>query len=465
MSANKKAPSWVKLHEWFVGKAATHDGDMTNRMASGKPAPIDMSAPAEQEQLQKSGYQTFLENASRTMIRFKKPEHLIKMIVKTIDEQLRVTHTAVLLYKEEKRSYILIDSKGSYGWKIPIGLIRLPVDNPLISVFTEKQSYLISETGILRHEDLIASLRNREILEKQPDFYDRIILIKRQMDLIKASICVPCYFKRDLLGILVLGEKMSGEPFTREEMGFFMTLANNAAMAIANAQLIEDLHQKVEEIKGMYMKEHSIFIHTAIALAAAIDARDPYTHGHTERVTNYSLAIAKELAGLPEVAAYHDFRETLQIAALLHDIGKIGIPDRILNKQSRLTPEEYEEIKKHCVIGSTILNPIKELRDVSKEVRAHQECYDGSGYPDGLKGSGIPLIARIIGVADAFDAITTNRAYRKARTAEEAVQELKRCSGSQFDPVIVSAFLLAYEKGNILTNGKPKRPPLVEDGS
>jgi HD-GYP domain-containing protein (c-di-GMP phosphodiesterase class II) len=378
------------------------------------------------------------------------------MIVKTIDEQLKVTHTAVLLYKEDKKSYILIDSKGSEGLKIPIGFIRLGVDNPLISVFSEKQSYLISETGILRYEDLIVSLRNREILEKQSDLYDRILLIKRQMDLMKASICVPCYFKRDLLGILVLGEKISSEPFTREEMGFFMTLANNAAMAIANAQLIENLHQKVEEIKGLYLKEHRIFIHTAIALAAAIDARDPYTHGHTERVTNYSLAIAKELEGLPEIAAYNNFRETLQIAALLHDIGKIGIPDRVLNKHTRLTPEEYEEIKKHSIIGSTILNPIKELRDVSREVRAHQECYDGSGYPDGLKGTGIPLIARIIGVADAFDAITTNRSYRKARTAEEAVQELKRCSGSQFDPVIVSAFLLAYEKGNILTNGKQK---------
>jgi len=296
-------------------------------------------------------------------------------------------------------------------------------------------------------------------------FYDRIILIKRQMDLIKASICVPCYFKRELLGILVLGEKVSGEPFNREEMGFFMTLANNAAMAIANAQLIENLHQKVEEIKGMYLREHRIFIHTAIALAAAIDARDPYTLGHTERVTNYSLAIAKELEGLPEMAAYSNFRETLQIAALLHDIGKIGIPDRVLNKHNKLTPEEYEEIKKHSVIGSTILNPIRELSDVSREVRAHQECYDGSGYPDGLKNNNIPLVARIIGVADAFDAITTNRSYRKGRSAEEAVQELKRCSGTQFDPVIVSAFLLAYEKGNILTNGKQKIFTSAEDGS
>lgn len=454
MTANKKTPSWEKFQEWFVGKAADKENDVKARTDGQQPHIIRSAAFDDSPAPLKADYQIFLENASRTMIRFRKPEHLIKMIVKTIDEQLKVNHTAVLLYKEDKKAYILIDSKGSSGLKIPIGFVRLAVDNALISVFSEKQSYLISETGILRYDDLIAALRNRETLEKQPDLYDKMLLIKRQMDLIKASLCVPCYFKRDLLGILVLGEKISGEQYSREEMGFFMTLANNAAMAIANAQLIENLHQKVEEIKDLYLKEHRIFIRTAIALAAAIDARDPYTHGHTERVTSYSLAIAHELSGLPEIATYKNFRETLQISALLHDIGKIGIPDHILNKHSKLTPEEYEEIKKHCVIGATILTPIKELRDVSREVRAHQECYDGSGYPDGLKGNSIPLIARIIGVADAFDAMTTNRSYRKSRTAEEAVMELKRCSGSQFDPVMVSAFVLAYEKGNIISNGK-----------
>jgi HD-GYP domain-containing protein (c-di-GMP phosphodiesterase class II) len=138
---------------------------------------------------------------------------------------------------------------------------------------------------------------------------------------------------------------------------------------------------------------------------------------------------------------------------LLHDVGKIGIPDYILSKNGKLTPEEYEEIKKHSIIGATILHPIKELSDVAREVRNHQECYDGSGYPDGLAGNNIPLVARIIAVADAFDAMTTNRPYRKRRTTEEAVQELKAKSGTQFDPIIVSAFLLAYEKGNIVNNG------------
>jgi len=448
---NKKDPSWAKFQSWFVEKLVTKDGGISpipSEKGNSLINPSPRQAPSE-----KYDYQAFLEKASRTMIRFKKPEHLIKMIVRNIDEQLKVTHTAVLLYKEDKNAYILIDSKGSEGIKIPIGFIRLAADNPLISVFSEKQSYLVSETGILRYEDVITGLRNRNILEHQANLYDKLLLIKKQMDLTKANICVPCYFKRDLLGILVLGEKISGEAFSREEMGFFVTLANDAAMAIANAQLIENLQQKVEEVKDLYVREHRIFIHTSIALAAAIDARDQYTHGHTERVTNYCLAISKELYGIPEMNNYKNFRETLQISALLHDIGKIGVPDHVLNKHGRLSPEEFEEIKKHSVIGATILHPIKELSDVAKEVRHHQEYYDGSGYPDGIKGNNIPLIARIISVADAFDAMTSNRPYRKRKTAEEALFELKRCSGAQFDPVIVSAFLLAYEKGRILTNG------------
>lgn len=450
MSGHKKIPSWGKLQDWFVEKLMDNQGGISPIGNN----PNLFNAPLPKEGLQKQDYQSFLEAASRTMIRFKKPEHLIKMIVRTIDEQLKVMHAAVLLYKEEKKYYILIDSKGATGMKIPVGFVRLTVDNPLICAFSEKNSFFISETGILNYDDIICGLRNRSILELQPDLYDNLLAVKKQMDLLKAALCVPCYFKRDLLGILVLGEKTAGEPFSREEMGFFVTLANDAAMAIANAQLIENLQQRVEEIKELYINEHRIFMHTAIALAAAIDARDTYTHGHTERATNYCISIAKELDGVPEVSQYKDFKETLQIAALLHDVGKIGIPDYILNKNGRLTPEEFEEIKKHSIIGATILQPIKELSDVAKEIRSHQECYDGSGYPDGLAGNDIPLIARIIAVADAFDAMTTNRPYRKKKTVEEAIQELKAKSGTQFDPIIVSAFLLAYEKGNILNNHK-----------
>jgi HD-GYP domain-containing protein (c-di-GMP phosphodiesterase class II) len=222
-------------------------------------------------------------------------------------------------------------------------------------------------------------------------------------------------------------------------------------MAIANAQLIQSLQERVNEVKDLYFREHKIFIHTAIALATAIDARDPYTHGHTERVTSYCLALADEINGIPEALAYRDFKTTLQIAALLHDVGKIGCPDKILNKRGALTKKEFEKVKEHPVVGAAILIPIKELNDVAREVRYHQERYDGRGYPDGKKGTEIPLIARIIAVCDAFDAMTSDRPYRQHKPIEEACQELRAGSGTQFDPIVVSAFLLAFEKGKILS--------------
>ncbi|MBI4335209.1 MAG: HD domain-containing protein, partial [Candidatus Omnitrophica bacterium] len=394
-------------------------------------------------------YRAVLEQASKSMIRFKRPEHLIRQIVHMIDKEVGTTHTAALLYKENKNSYVLIDSKGAQGKKIPVGYIRLIADNPLISIFTRKEfAPLLNKSGALVYDFVKQKLADRNFLDQNPQLIKKLESAKKQMDLLQADICVPSYFKKRLLGVLILGNKLSGRQFTREEIGFFITLANDTAMALSNAQLIENLQEKIKEVETLYEKSHKLFIHTSIALAAAIDARDPYTHGHTERVTAYSLAIAEELRheDFPEIRTIKNFRESLHIAALLHDIGKIGIPDHILKKNGTLTTEEFEKVKEHPVIGATILYPIKELGIILSGVRSHQERYDGTGYPDRLKGNEIPLLARIIAVADAFDAITTNRPYRNKKTIEDALIEIRRSSGTQFDPQIVEAFFRAYEK-------------------
>ncbi len=435
---------WFKVQQWLVDKLNDTEGALI---------------PMGSENMQKwpkaeKDYQLFLENASRLMIRFRKPEHLIKMIVRIIDDQLGITHTAILLYKEQKNAFVLIDSKGEGGAKIPIGFIRMTFENPLINIFNERKNYIISENGVLAYEHIASLLKNKESLAKHEELASLIELVLRQMDLLKANLCIPLYSKKDLIGVLILGDKVSKEKFTRQEIGFFMTLANDAAMAISNAQLIQNLQGRVDEIKDLYIREHRIFIHTAIALATAIDARDPYTHGHTERVMEYCFAAADELEGIPEVLAYKNFKETLHISTLLHDVGKIGIPDTILNKNGKLMKKEFEKIKEHPVIGAAILAPIKELGDVAREIKYHQERYDGKGYPEGLKGGEIPLIARIIAVCDAFDAIVTDRPYRQRRTPETAIQIIRQQSGTQFDPLTVSAFLLAYEKGKILSNNK-----------
>lgn len=431
--------NWLKLQDWIVEKMNSCDGSLIP--LEGR----DLLKRSEPE----LDYQVFLENASRTMIRFKKPERLIKMIVRIIDEQLKVTHTAMLLYSREKNSFVFIDSKGAEGMKIPVGFIRLTFDNPLIRMFNERYNFRVSDQGAVDYKGLLDLLHRDETVRSDKAVSDLVRLTIKQMELLKANICVPVYYKKDLLGIFVLGKKLSNVKFTRQEIGFFTTLANDVAMAIMNAQLIQDLQEKIFEIHGLYEKEHRLFIHTAISLAAAIDARDPYTHGHTERVTQYSLAIAEDLEDVPEAKEYKNFRETLHVAALLHDVGKIGVPDSILNKNSTLTKEEYEKVKEHSVTGSAILYPIRELGDIAREVRAHHERWDGAGYPDGLKGEEIPFIARIIAVADTFDAITSDRPYRQKKMAEVAVQIIKDNSGTQFDPLIVSSFLLAYRKGKL----------------
>ena len=430
---------WFKVQQWLVDKL----NDTEGALIPVGPDDVKKWPRAERD------YQIFLENASRLMIRFKKPERLIRMIVNIIDEQLGISHCAILLYKEHTNAFILIDSKGEGGAKIPVGFIRMTFDNPLIKLFNDRKNYLISENGVLVYSEMSALLNNRESLAKHRDLENVIELSLRQMELLKANICIPLYYKKDLIGVLVLGDKLSKQKFTRQEIGFFMTLANDAAMAISNAKLIQNLQERIEEIKGLYNREHRVFINTAIALATAIDARDPYTHGHTERVTQYCLSVAEELEDIPEARAYKNFKETLQIAALLHDVGKIGIPDDILNKKGKLTKKQFEKIKEHPVIGAAILRPIVELGDLVKEIKYHQERWDGKGYPEGLKGTRIPLVARIIAVCDAFDAMTTDRPYRQRKMFEVAIQEIQAGSGTQFDPIVVSAFLLAYEKGKI----------------
>ena len=165
------------------------------------------------------------------------------------------------------------------------------------------------------------------------------------------------------------------------------------------------------------------------------------------RVSEYAVKIGRKLGVRGEKLA------ELEVASLLHDVGKLGIPDKILKKPGRLTKQEYAIMQGHSSKGAKILENVESLKHLTHYIMHHHERYDGYGYPDGLKGDDIPLIARIIAVADAFDAMTTNRPYRNKKSIEEAIQEIKRCSGTQFDPIIVSAFLLAYEKGNIFTDG------------
>ena len=180
---------------------------------------------------------------------------------------------------------------------------------------------------------------------------------------------------------------------------------------------------------------------TVTALAFAIDAKDHYTQGHSQAVSRLAAQIAQQV-GLSTAEA-----EEVRLAGILHDVGKISVPETVLNKPARLTPEEFEVMKGHAALGGKILEPlkVKAIERIRRMVRHHHECFDGRGYPDGLKGEDIPLGARILTVADCFDTMVSERAYKKGRAPEEALEELRRCSGSQFDPVLVAAFIRSLE--------------------
>lgn len=245
----------------------------------------------------------------------------------------------------------------------------------------------------------------------------------------KSMICVPVKTKHKLVGVLQAINK-KGASFNADDLELLAALSNQIAVAIENARLYDELRET--------------FYATIHALAETIEKRDPYTAGHTKRVMNYSLAIGR-IIGLPKEEMIN-----LKLAAILHDIGKIGIRDNVLLKNDRLNYDEFKAIAMHTVYGAEILNHIRQIKNIVPGVKYHHEKYDGSGYPDGLQGDDIPVIARIIAVADTFDAMTTDRPYRKGLSFDVAFDELKKHAGTQFDPDVVNAFLKAFEEMEIV---------------
>lgn len=383
-------------------------------------------------------YKKELEGAAKSMILVHESDLLIKMIVRMLVQKVKISHAGILLHVKDQDTYILTVSRGQVGLKIPTGFARVDSDNALIRFFRQGYDRKIFGSTVFVYE------RAKKILNKKidPDLKELLKQALYQMEIFEAVVCIPSYFRDDLLGILLLGRKNNGRRFAEEELDFFSALASDVAMAIRNAQLFNELENELDT-------KHRLFIHTTIALAAAIDAKDHYTHGHTSRVTSLSLALANKLAQKNKKVFNEKFLENLHIASLLHDIGKIGIPESILNKPAPLDEEEKKVMQSHPFVGTAILQPIKELGDAILGVRYHHERYDGSGYPEGLKGEHIPTIAAIISVADAFDAMTTDRPYRRGLSKDEAIAQIKDLKGQQFNPDIASAFIELYQEGKI----------------
>jgi HD-GYP domain-containing protein (c-di-GMP phosphodiesterase class II) len=267
-------------------------------------------------------------------------------------------------------------------------------------------------------EDVLADLMSALGSGLMPGVHDQVKQFKGKSQVILQ----PITRGNQLIGVIVAGDKGGEDPHVSSyDLRLIETAAVYTSAFLENANL--------------YASQQSLFMGTIEALAAAIDAKDAYTCGHSRRVAYLGEMLARAAGATPEQA------ERVRISGLVHDVGKIGVPEVVLCKAGRLTDDEFELIKQHPVIGHKILRDIPQLVDVLPGVLYHHERYDGKGYPDGLSGEQIPWVARVLGICDTFDAMSSTRAYRPAMPRDKTLAEIQRCAGAQFDPQLATLFL------------------------
>jgi len=330
-------------------------------------------------------------------------DKVLEIIVDRVTKIMDLEICSILLFDPDTRELSIKCAKG--------------LGNDVITLTRLKEGELISGWVIEHKEGVLV-----DDIEVDSRFQHR----NNEKYYTHSFISVPLLSKDKAIGVLNVNNKKNRQVFTKDDFRFIKAVATEATIGIDNARLYKSLEDS--------------YIRTVSALTSAIDAKDHYTNKHSQHVCQYALLIAKEL-GLSEGQT-----KDLEKACMLHDIGKIGVEDEILTKPGKLTPEEWEKMKAHPLKSAEILKPLAFLSEVIKLVEQHHERYDGKGYPAAMKADEISLGARIISVADSFDAMFTNRPYRKALTKEEAVAELKHGSGTQFDPKVVEAFLRIVDK-------------------
>lgn len=287
---------------------------------------------------------------------------------------------------------------------------------------------LARETRIKKGEEISGLVAKYNVIKIINNLEKEVSLSRLRYDrCYKNSLAsLPLYVKDKMLGVLNLSDKKTGNPFSPDDVKVLNVISLESAIAIQNFKLYEELQKN--------------YLNTIISLANAIDARDTYTHRHSQNVTAYAVHIAQEMKLPTQII------ENIKHAGLLHDIGKIGIKDEILFKNKNLNDEEWLQIKMHPSKGEEIIKSLPFLAEIAGIIRHHHERFDGQGYPQGIKGENIELGARILAIADSFDAMTSDRPYRKALSLEEAKNELLKGKGAQFDPRIVDYFLQILEK-------------------
>jgi len=336
---------------------------------------------------------------------------LLKLIIRTIRQQLQAERTSLMLFDKRTNELVI---------KVAEGIQEEVVRNTRVKLGEGVSGWVAKSGKPLLVEDIDADPRFQKHSDRpyQSDSFISAPVV----------LSVPLKAKGKVLGVVNVNNKTGGGSFTQQDLEFVSTLASQAAIAIENAKLFGRLQQRTIELK-------SANFDSIKALAEALETKDVYTRGHSDRTVEHAVNMAKRLR-LPESEV-----GKISYAAILHDIGKIGIPEQVLNKPTKLSPEEYELMKTHPAKGAEIIKHVKFLAPVVPLVRHDHERWDGNGYPDGLKGEAIPLGSRIVAVVDAYDAMTTDRIYRKAPGKEYAISELKKYAGTQFDPKLVELFI------------------------
>jgi putative nucleotidyltransferase with HDIG domain len=316
----------------------------------------------------------------------------------------RVAEMAAKLLAVQEVSFGIIEGERlNVRSAVGIGLASFPVAGPFFDAVLRGRRHNVADIG-------------------RPHPYTGIPLASQ-------FLAIPFLVGNDVFGVLNLSGKADGTAFTEEEIFIAINLAKKISSKIENNALYEVFFNNV--------------VATMRSLITTIGVRDSYTKEHSDRVTMYSLRTAEEMGLSSEEI------DTLRFGGYLHDIGKIGVRDTVLLKPGGLSEGEMQEIRLHSVIGDEIVKPIRFFDKERKVIRHHHERYDGKGYPDGIGGEDIPTIARILAVADTYDAMTSHRPYRKALSRRAAVEELERCAGAQFDPAMVDAFKATLKEEEI----------------
>jgi hypothetical protein len=257
----------------------------------------------------------------------------------------------------------------------------------------------------------------------------------------QVEVFAPLVVRDEVVGAILLGGKASGEPFAGEDRELVRAFGRHIGVGLHNHRLLREVERRAAENRRLYDELKDIYKDTVRAFAAAIDCKDKYTQGHSERVGKYSEVIARELGWDEEEV------EAIAIGGYLHDVGKLVVDRDIINAPYRIDAKQSSELNRHPAAGYEILRPIHHpFADIPLMARYHHERPDGRGYPDGLKGDEIPPGARIVSLADSFDAMTTDRPYRRRRAFNEVVEDFRRNAGKQFDPRVVAAFCRALLK-------------------